>query len=94
MKKDLAKVEAYAKAMADSNCVRNVYVDKEQDKFFRWLNRQRVDINVLKDCMERSELKARALELSGHGIFEPFIFDQFDAPSPNISPFTSPMFPR
>ena len=26
--------------------------------------------------------------------FEPCIFDQFDAPSPNIPPFTSPMFPQ
>ena len=34
MKKDLAEVKAYAKAMADSNCVRDAYVDKEQDKFF------------------------------------------------------------
>ena len=29
MKKDLAKVKAYAEAMADSNQVRDVYVDKE-----------------------------------------------------------------
>ena len=34
MKKDLAEVKAYAKAMADSNCARDAYVDKEQDKFF------------------------------------------------------------
>ena len=30
MKKDLAEVKAYAEAMADSNCVRDMYVDKEQ----------------------------------------------------------------
>ena len=35
MKKDLAKVKAYAEAMADSNRARDAYVDKEQDKFFR-----------------------------------------------------------
>ena len=63
MKKDLAKVKAYAKAMADSNCARDTYVDKEQDKFFRRLNRQQVNINALKDWMEQSELRARALEL-------------------------------
>ena len=39
MKKDLAKVKVYAKAMADSNCMRDAYVDKEQDKFFCRLNR-------------------------------------------------------
>ena len=35
MKKDLAEVKVYAEAMADSNCARDAYVDKEQDKFFR-----------------------------------------------------------
>ena len=49
MKKDLAKVKAYAEAMADSNCARDAYVDKEQEKFFRCLNRQWVDIDSLKD---------------------------------------------
>ena len=34
MKRDLAKVKAYAEAMAKSNHVRDGYVDKEQDKFF------------------------------------------------------------
>ena len=34
MKKDLAKVKAYAEAIADSNRTRDAYVDKEQDKFF------------------------------------------------------------
>ena len=63
MKKDLAKVKAYAKAMADSNRARDAYIDKEQDKFFHRLNRQQVNINALKDWMERLELRARALEL-------------------------------
>ena len=49
MKKDLAEVKAYAEAMADSNRVRDAYVDKEQDKFFRRVNRQRADIDVLKE---------------------------------------------
>ena len=40
MKKDLAKVKAYAEAMAESNRARDVYVDKEQDKFFHCLNRR------------------------------------------------------
>ena len=40
MKKDLAEVKAYAEAMADSNRARDAYVDKEQDKFFRRINRQ------------------------------------------------------
>ena len=34
MKKDLAEVKVYAKAMAKSNHARDAYVDKEQDKFF------------------------------------------------------------
>ena len=68
MKKDLAKVKAYAEAMADSNCARDVYVDKEQDKFFHWLNRQWVNINALKDQVERSELRVRALELENKSL--------------------------
>ena len=60
MKKDLAEVKAYAKAMADSNRAQDAYVDKEQDKFFRRSNRQRVDINALKEQMEQSELRAKA----------------------------------
>ena len=68
MKKDLAKVKAYAEAMADSNCVRDVYINKEQDKFFRCLNRQQADINALKDWMERLELRARALELENESL--------------------------
>ena len=42
MKKDLAEVKAYAEAMAESNHARDMYVDKEQDKFFCRLSRQRV----------------------------------------------------
>ena len=38
MKKDLAEVKAYAEAMVDSNCVRDAYIDKEQDKFFHQVN--------------------------------------------------------
>ena len=52
IKKDLAEVKAYAEAMADSNRARNAYVDKEQDKFFRRVNRQRADIDALKERME------------------------------------------
>ena len=52
MKKDLAKVKVYAKAMADSNRVRDAYVDKEQDKFFRRVNQQRANIDALKERME------------------------------------------
>ena len=48
MKKDLAKV----KAMVDSNCVRDAYVNKEQDKFFHRVNRQWADIDTLKEQME------------------------------------------
>ena len=63
MKKDLAKVKAYAEAMADSNHARDMYVDKEQDKFFRRVNRQRADIDALKERVDRLELRARVLEL-------------------------------
>ena len=68
MKKDLAEVKVYAEAMADSNRARDVYVDKEQDKFFHWINRQRVDIDALKERMERSELRARVLELENESL--------------------------
>ena len=68
MKKDLAEVKAYAEAMADSNRARDAYVDKEQDKFFRQINRQRADINALKERMERSELRARVLELENESL--------------------------
>ena len=68
MKKDLAEVKAYAEAMADSNCARDAYVNKEQDKFFRQVNRQQADINALKEHMERSELRARALELENESL--------------------------
>ena len=63
MKKDLAEVKAYAEAMADSNCARDVYVNKEQDKFFHCVNRQQADIDALKERMEQAELRVRALEL-------------------------------
>ena len=68
MKKDLAEVKAYAESMADSNRARDAYVDKEQDKFFCRVNRQRADIDALKERMERSELRARALELENKSL--------------------------
>ena len=68
MKKDLAEVKAYAEAMADSNRARDAYVDKEQDKFFHRINRQRADIDALKERMERSELRAKALELANKSL--------------------------
>ena len=52
MKKDLAEVKAYAEAIADSNRTRDAYVYREQDKFFQCVNRQRADIDVLKERME------------------------------------------
>ena len=52
MKKDLAEVKAYVEAMADSNRARDAYVNKEQDKFFRCVNRQQADINALKEWVE------------------------------------------
>ena len=55
MKKDLAEVKAYTKAMAKSNHMR--------DKFFCCLNRQQSDIDALKECMDQLELRVRALEL-------------------------------
>ena len=70
MKRDLAKVKAYAKAMADSNWARDTYIDKEQDKFFCCLNRQRNDIDSLKEKLECSELRARALELTNESMSE------------------------
>ena len=68
MKKDLAEVKAYAKAMVESNRARDTYVDKEQDKFFCQVNQQQADINALKERMERSELRARALELENESL--------------------------
>ena len=50
--------------MADSNHVRDVYIDKEQDKFFCQLNRQRNNIDTLKEKLEQLELRVRALELA------------------------------
>ena len=68
MKKDLAEVKVYAEAMAESNRARDAYVDKEQDKFFRRINRQRANIDPLKERMEQSELRARALELENESL--------------------------
>ena len=68
MKRDLVEVKAYAKAMVDSNHTQDAYVDKEQDKFFCHLNRQQVDINALKDRMERLELRVRVLELENESL--------------------------
>ena len=68
MKKDLAEVKAYAEAMVDSNRARDAYVNKEQDKFFRRVNRQRADIDTLKERMEQSELRAGALELENESL--------------------------
>ena len=68
MKKDLAEVKVYAEAMAESNRARDIYVDKEQDKFFRRVNRQRTDIDALKERTEQSELRARALELENESL--------------------------
>ena len=68
MKKDLAEVKAHAEAIVDSNHMRDTYVDKEQDKFFCQLNRQQVDIDALKDQMEWSELRVRALELENKSL--------------------------
>ena len=68
MKKDLAEVKVYAEAMADSNRVRDTYVDKEQDKFFHWVNRQWANIDTLKEWMEQLELRARALELENESL--------------------------
>ena len=68
MKRDLAEVKAYAKAMAESNCARDAYMNKEQDKFFCRLNRQRNDIDVLKERMDRLELRARVLELENKSL--------------------------
>ena len=54
--------------MADSNHARDAYVDKEQDKFFHRVNQQRADIDALKEWMEQSELRARALELENESL--------------------------
>ena len=63
-----SEVKAYAEAMVDSNCARDAYVDKEQDKFFRQVNWQWANIDALKEQMERSELRARALELENKSL--------------------------
>ena len=43
-------------------------VNKEQDKFFRRVNRQRANIDALRERMERLELRARALELENESL--------------------------
>ena len=68
MKKDLAEVKVYAEAMVDSNRARDAYVDKEQDKFFRCVNRPWANIDTLKERMERLELRSRALELENKSL--------------------------
>ena len=70
MKKDLAEVKAYSEAMADSNWARHACVNKEQDKFFWQLNRQRSDIDSLKECLEQLELRVKALELANKSMSE------------------------
>ena len=50
--------------------MRDAYVGKEQDKFFCHLNRQRNDINALKELLEHSELRVRALELANKLMLE------------------------
>ena len=70
MKKDLAKVKAYTEAIADSNQARDAYINKEQDKFFCHLNQQRNNINSLKEWLEQSELRAKALELTNESMSE------------------------
>ena len=68
MKKDLCEVKAYAEAMADSNQVRDTYVDKEQDKFFHRLNWKWGDIDTLKDQLEQAELRTQVLELENKSL--------------------------
>ena len=45
-----------------------MYVDKEQDKFHTCLNRQHNDINGLKECLERAEMRTRAVELENKSL--------------------------
>ena len=70
MKRDLAEVKVYTEAMAESNQARDMYINKEQDKFFQQLNRQRNDIDSLKEKLEQSELRVRALELANELMLE------------------------
>ena len=55
-------------APSDSNCVRDMYIDKEQDKFFHRINQQWADIDALKERVGQSELRARALELENESL--------------------------
>ena len=70
LNKMVAEVKDFAEGMLESNKKRDAYVDKEQDKFFVRLNRQRGEINALKERLERSELRARALELANESMSE------------------------
>ena len=56
--------------MMESNKKRDTYVNKEQDKFFVCLNRQRNEINSLKERLEWSELRTKALELANESMLE------------------------
>ena len=56
--------------MADSNHARDTYIDKEQDKFFCRLNRQRNNIDTLKEKLEQLELRVRALELANESMLK------------------------
>ena len=68
MKKMVAEVKDFAKAMAKSNREWDVYVDKEQDKFFIHLNRQHNNINGLKERLEQVEVRTRAVELENKSL--------------------------
>ena len=70
LNKTVAEIKVFAKAMVESNKQRDAYVDKEQDKFFVRLNRQRSEINGLKEWLEWSELRMRALELANELMLE------------------------
>lgn len=66
----VAEVKVFAEAMAESNKKRDVYVDREQDKFQLHLNRQRSEINGLKEWLEQAELRTRSLELANESMSE------------------------
>ena len=65
MKKAMVEVKAYAEAMTESNWKRDTYVNKEQDKFFAWLNRQHNDITRLEEHLEWLELRSQCQVLFG-----------------------------
>lgn len=66
----VAKVKAFTKAMAESNAKWDAYVDQEQDKFQLCLNRQRSEINGLKEWLEWVELRTLLLELANESMSE------------------------